>query len=84
MIKIAIIGTGGMANAHAGGFGKIEDCRVVACCDVVPGKAREFADKHGIASAYEDAGKMLANEEIDGVSLVSPVVHHMAPTLLAI
>ncbi len=84
MIKIAIIGTGGMANAHAGGFGAIEDCSVVACCDVVPGKAREFADKYSIPSAYEDARQMLENEDIDGVSIVTPDVYHKGPALLAI
>ncbi len=84
MIKIAIIGTGGMANAHAQGFGGIDDCKLVACCDVVPGKAREFADKYNIPSVYEDARQMLENEEIDGVSIVTPDVYHKSPALLAI
>ena len=49
MIKIAIIGTGGMANMHAAAFAKIPGCLVVAACDVKADRVKEFAVKPGIA-----------------------------------
>ena len=84
MIRIGIIGTGGMANAHAHDFGSIPDCEVVACSDIVPGRAREFADRHGIPAAYQDNCQMLDREQLDGVSVVTPDQHHKEPCLRAI
>ncbi len=84
MIRLAIIGTGGMANAHAQAFAAIGGCRVVACCDIVPGRARAFADKHRIPAAYDDARAMLKQERLDGVSVVTPDRAHAAAALLAI
>jgi len=43
MIRLAIIGTGGKANGHAVSFTSIKGCKVVACCDIVPGRAKAFA-----------------------------------------
>jgi len=84
MIKLAIIGTGGMANAHACEFGKIPECRIVACSDIVPGRACEFATKYNIPAAYEDTLEMLQNEELDAVSVVTPDMYHVHPVLQAL
>lgn len=84
MIRLAIIGTGGMANAHADALKKAPDCEVVACSDMVPGRAREFADRHGIPAAYENNLEMMDNEHLDGVSVVTPDQYHKAPCLQAI
>lgn len=84
MIRLAIIGTGGMAGAHADAFKKTTGCEIVACSDIVPGRAREFADRHGIPAAYEDTAEMLDREQIDGVSVVTPDQHHKTPCLAAI
>jgi predicted dehydrogenase len=43
MIKIGIVGTGGMAHAHARAYQGIAGCRLVAACDVIPARARAFA-----------------------------------------
>jgi predicted dehydrogenase len=82
MIRIGIIGTGGMARQHADNFKAIKACRVVACADIMPGRAKEFAAKHGIPAAYEDVEEMLKNEKLDGVSVVTIDAAH-APTSLA-
>lgn len=84
MIRLAIVGTGGMARGHAGAFAEIEDCQVVACADVVPGRAREFAQQFGIPSAYENTEEMLDHETLDGVSVVTPDQFHIQPCLMAI
>lgn len=83
-IRLAIIGTGGMAHGHAGRFNAIEDCQVTACCDIVPGRAKAFAEKHHIPAAYENAAEMLKKEQLDGVSVVTPDRAHAAAALLAI
>ena len=82
MIRIGIVGTGGMANGHARRFKEIKASTVVACCDIVPGRAKEFAAKHGIPAAYEDLEQMLRKEQLDGVTIVTVDSAH-APTALA-
>lgn len=84
MVKIAIIGTGGMANGHATEFAKLDYCKIAACSDVVPGKAHEFAENHGIPAFYEDTEEMLANEELDAVTVVTPDQHHKEPVMISI
>lgn len=60
-----------MANSHAAHFKQIEDCEIVACSDRVPGRAAEFAARHGIASAYDSNDELLDKEQLDGVSVVT-------------
>ena len=84
MIRLAIIGTGGMANAHAQSFTAIKDCKVVACCDIVPGRAKAFAEKNKIPAAYDNARAMLKKERLDGVSIVTTDQAHAPAALLVI
>lgn len=84
MIRLAIIGTGGMANHQANGFAAIRGCKLVACADIDLGRAQAFAEKHGIGQAYGDAEEMLTREKLDGVSIVTPDSSHAAVALLAL
>jgi len=76
MIRLGIIGTGGMANGHAMEFGKIPGVKIVACCDIVPEKVQAFAKKHGIKRAYTDYHVMLDNEKLDAVTNVTNDAMH--------
>jgi len=75
-LRLAIIGTGGMANMHADGFKKIPGCEVVGGCDIDPAKAKDFCQRHEILHAFSDIGEMLENLEIDAVSVVVPDRFH--------
>src|ERR1035437_7716923 len=83
-VRLAIVGTGGMANNHAVRCNAVEGCQLAACCDIVPGRAKAFAEKHKIPSAYENVGEMLKREKLDGVSVVTPDRAHAEAALLAI
>jgi predicted dehydrogenase len=78
MIRIAIIGTGGMANGHANNFKKIPGVKLVAACDVVDGKAADFAKRHGIpaSAVFTEVDKLLKNVEFDAVSVVTTDAGH--------
>ncbi len=80
-VRLAIIGTGGMANWHAENFKKIKSCRLVAACDVDHERAKAFAEKHGIPESFSDAGALLAWGKFDAVSIVTPDPFH-APVSL--
>ncbi|GGX92347.1 oxidoreductase [Litchfieldella qijiaojingensis] len=84
MIRLAIIGAGSMAGEHAKHFGALEGVEVVAVCDLDADKARGFADRHGIAAVYTDLEAMLARDDIQAVSNVTPDGVHKAISLAAI
>ena len=43
-LKVGIIGTGWIADAHAQKYKMMEDVEVVALADLIPGKAEKFAE----------------------------------------
>jgi predicted dehydrogenase len=84
MIKIGIVGTGGMANAHAKAFQGIAGCRLVAACDVVPRKAKSFAERYDIPGVYTDVVKMLDGTPLDAIANVTSDAAHCPVSLAAI
>ena len=50
-LRIGIIGTGGIAHAHANAYKAFDDVEVVAGADIIPGKARAFLDSFGWTEA---------------------------------
>ena len=81
MIKLAVVGTGGMANAHAGNFKAIRGCRVVAGVDVDVERARAFCAKHGIKQVYGSVQELLAKCEFDAATVVTPDAFHVSCAL---
>ncbi len=70
-LRIGIIGTGGIAHAHARAYKSFEDIEIVAGADIVPGKARAFLDEFGwdSAVAYNSHEELCARDDIDAVSI---------------
>jgi len=81
-IKVGIVGTGGMARAHAGQFNQIPGVEPFMAMDVVPGRAEAFAQTHGIPWATESLDDVLT--DCDAVSIVTPDRFHAEPTLAAL
>ncbi|HLU21850.1 Gfo/Idh/MocA family protein [Lederbergia graminis] len=77
-IKIGIIGSGGIAQAHARAYMRMDDVEIVAVADVIPGKAAEFVNRLGITGAKAfDSHLELLELDVDGVSVCTPnVAHH--------
>ena len=84
IVRIAVIGTGGMANVHADNFRKNPACRVVAACDVDAARAKAFAEKHGIPLTFSSAEALLAGAEFDAVTIVTPDAFHAPVALLCL
>ena len=80
-MRLAIIGTGGMAHAHAAEFGRIRGCRLVAVCDLDRARAEAFARKFGVGEVYAGAAELLARSDAEAVSVVTPDADH-APTAI--
>ncbi len=82
-IRLGIIGTGGMAGAHASRFQAIKGVKLVACCDIIPERARQFAAQWNIPAVYTDYELMLDKEQLDGISNVTPDAVHKEVVLAA-
>ena len=70
-IKVGIIGTGWIAEAHVLNYLKCPDVEIVAAADLVDGKAEKFCKANGIEGVrlYPDHKSMIDNEELDAVSV---------------
>ena len=85
-LRIGIIGTGGIAHAHANAYKQFEDVEIVAGADIIPGKARKFLDEFGWteATAYETHEELCARRDIDAVSICTYNSQHAAPCICAL
>ena len=71
-IRVGIIGTGWIAEAHMDSYLKQPDVEVVAGADLVEGKAEAFFEKFGVeAKCYSSHKEMLDDEslKLDAVSI---------------
>jgi len=84
MIRLGIIGTGGMGNHHASQFSSIEGVKIVACCDISEQRRKAFAKKWKVPAMYEDYHEMLEREEMDGVANVTLDAMHAPISIAAI
>ena len=87
MLRIGIVGTGGIAGSHAEGYHRFADeCEIVALCDIVPGKAADQRTRLRApdARAYESIEDMLAAEDLDLVSIATPPSTHAQLTVTAL
>ncbi len=76
MIRLGIIGTGGMANHHAMQYNTMKDVKITACCDVSLERRTEYAKKWHVPHVYADYRDMLEKEQLDGVDNVTPDAMH--------
>lgn len=82
-VRLAVLGTGSMAANHARLFHADPRVDVVAAADVDAGRAKTFADKHGIATSFGSLEALLDWGQFDAISNVTPdAVHH--PTTMKI
>lgn len=76
-IRLLILGTGGMAAAHAGAFAQDPRCEMVATVDVVPGRAEEFARQFNIPHHFTDLDEAIKWGQFDAAANVTPdSIHH--------
>lgn len=85
MLRVGIIGNGGIANCHASGYKELKDrVEIVACCDINEEKAKNFAEKYDIPNYYTDCRDMLKNEDIDLISVCTWNSAHAECTIEAL
>ncbi|WP_100010033.1 Gfo/Idh/MocA family protein [Lentibacillus sediminis] len=81
-LRVAVIGCGSIAkNRHLPEHSNNPNVEIAAVCDIVEERSQAAADKYG-AKAYTDYKDLLANEQIDAVSVCLPNYLH-APVSIA-
>ena len=66
-MRVGIIGTGWIAEAHINAYMAQPDVEIVAGCDLVPGKAKSFFEKFGLKGVktdYANDEEMLADKSL--------------------
>jgi predicted dehydrogenase len=81
MIRILILGTGSMANAHANAFKAIPGVKLVAGVDVREEAAKAFGEKHGFAKTFTSLDDAIAWGEFDAAANVTPDAIHYPTTM---
>src|SRR5215212_5220007 len=85
VIRAGIVGAGAWSRvAHVPGFQAAEGVDLVAICDADRRRAEHVASGAGIPKVYASAAAMLAAEQLDLVSIVTPDDCHRADTELAL
>ncbi len=84
MIKLAIVGTGGMANAHADLFKKLPGCVITAACDVDKERVQAFALKHNIPQSFGDFHELMDSGDFELLVNATPDRFHAPISLEAL
>ncbi len=77
-IRYGIVGCGRIAVGHIDALKNLSDLyELSALCDVVPGKAEQFAQKMEVKTEiYDDFEAMLAQSDVEAVSVCTQPVYH--------
>ena len=79
MLKVAVVGVGGISGAHIPAWKKMEDVELVALCDVRP----EQMDKYDGVNKYTDFTEMLDKEQLDILDICLPTYLHADYAIIA-
>lgn len=76
MLKVAIVGCGKIADAHAAQIQRIGGARIVAVCDREPLMAKQLWERFPVDSYYSDAEEMVSRSCPDVVHITTPPSSH--------
>ena len=79
-----VIGLGFFGEKHAEVAAALPQMKLVAVCGRQQERREEIKQKCGARKAYEDYRELLADEEVQAVSVVTHVEDHLEPTLAAL
>ena len=74
--RVGLIGCGRVAAGHANAYTAIESTELIAAAEPDPEHRLKFDETYGIVGLYENYREMLANEELDIISICTwPPLH---------
>lgn len=76
MLKIAIVGCGKIADAHASAIQRIDGCEIVGVCDREPLMAKQLFERFPVRAHFTDLPTMLREARPDVVHITTPPAGH--------
>lgn len=83
-LRCAIIGCGVIAPTHAECYRRLDGVQLAWACDLVEAKARKLADTYDISHVTTDAADVLADNNVDVVSVCTDHASHAPITVAAL
>jgi UDP-N-acetylglucosamine 3-dehydrogenase len=83
-IRCGVIGLGWFGEHHVDTLKELPMAEVMAVCTRRPDRVREVAEKYGVPKAYTNYHDLLADNDIDMVTVVTHVSDHVQPTVDAL
>jgi predicted dehydrogenase len=75
-IRVAVIGAGVWGATHLRAYSQYPSAELAAVCDIDEQRLADAAETYNVASRYTSVAELLANEELDAVSVVTPDTLH--------
>ncbi|MFW5682836.1 MAG: Gfo/Idh/MocA family protein [Phycisphaeraceae bacterium] len=75
-LRVGVIGCGVIAATHIEAYQRLENVRVDWVCDLKRDRAEQRAEKYGVANVATDYREMLADAELDLVSICTDHASH--------
>jgi predicted dehydrogenase len=75
-LKVAIVGCGKIADAHAAQIQRIEGCEIVGVCDREPLMARQLAQRFPVKACFSEVADLLRDARPDVVHITTPPESH--------
>ncbi|MBQ7115520.1 MAG: Gfo/Idh/MocA family oxidoreductase [Clostridia bacterium] len=72
MLKVGLVGVGGISHSHIDAWEKMEDAELIAMCDIRPERMEKFTEK----KCYTEFDEMLAENEFDVIDICLPTYLH--------
>jgi len=76
MLRVAIVGCGKIADAHAAQIQRIKDCEIVAVCDRELLMAKQLSDRFPIKQRFMELTDLLRSAHPDVVHITTPPEGH--------
>jgi predicted dehydrogenase len=76
MLKVAIVGCGKIADAHASQIQRIEGCEIVGVCDREPLMAKQLCERFPVKQCFTDLSELLSEARPDVVHITTPPESH--------
>lgn len=73
MLKVGLVGVGGISGAHIPAWESLEDVQLTALCDIRPERMENWPEKR----RYTDFDRMLDGEELDILDICLPTWLHV-------
>lgn len=83
-VRYGVIGLGWFGEKHCEAIAGLPTAELYALCTRTESRLKEVADRFGVKHTYRDFNEMLANPDLDAVSVVTMWDQHTAPTLAAL